>query len=90
MPETKVVLLGVLPRPEPWGSKVKKLNVLLKKLSDEKRVYWLDMWLAFESADGKQKTELFVPADHVHLVAAGYEVWAKTMDPLLKKLYPSY
>ena len=90
IPETKVILLGVTPRPEPWGTKVQKLNVLLAKLADGQRVYWLDMRSAFVSADGKQKTELFVSTDHVHLVEAGYEAWAKTMEPLLKSLMPSF
>ena len=87
MPVTKVILLGVLPRNEPLGTKAKQLNVLLKKLADEKTVYWLDMWSAFETPEGKQKTELYV-ADHLHLNAAGYEVWAHTMEPLLNKLDP--
>ena len=86
MPESKVILLGILPKNhERYGEKPKQLNVLLKKLADGNNVYWLDMWDAFETKEGKQKTELFV-ADRVHLLEAGYEVWAKTMEPLLNQL----
>ena len=90
MPMTKVILLGVLPRAdwEYWGTKAKQLNVLLKKLSDEKTIFWLDMWTEFESSDGKLKSELYWP-DNLHLSPAGYEVWQKTMEPLLSRLESS-
>lgn len=88
MPSTKIILLGVLPRAEPWGTKVKQLNVLYEKLANNKTVYWLDMWSAFADADGKEKPGLF-KSDTVHLVEKGYEVWQHTLEPLLKKLDPS-
>ena len=89
MPETKVLLLALLPRSGPIGGRAKQLNVLIKKFADDKTVHWLDMWSAFESADGQQKTELYV-ADHLHLNPSGYEVWHKTMDSTLNKLIPAH
>ena len=89
MPMTKVILLAVLPRAEPDGTKAKQLNVLLKKLSDEKTVFWLDMWTEFESSDGKMKNEFYLP-DHLHLNPSGYDVWQKTMEPLLNKFVPAH
>ena len=86
MPETKLILLGVLPRAEPLGAKCKQLNTLIKKLDNQKSVYFLDMWLAFEDESGKQKTDLYV-GDKLHLNDKGYEVWQQTMEPLLKKLF---
>jgi len=85
MPSTKIILLGVLPRDEPLGAKAKQLNALIAKYADDSKVFWCDMWSAFESADGKQMTELYV-SDHLHLDAAGYAAWQKTMEPLLTKL----
>ncbi|CAG2111127.1 unnamed protein product [Medioppia subpectinata] len=85
MPETKLILLGVFPRAEPLGAKVKQVNTIIKKLNNDKNVFWLDMWSAYESADGHQKTELYV-SDKLHLNEKGYEVWQQTMEPLLKKL----
>ncbi|CAG2178877.1 unnamed protein product [Oppiella nova] len=87
MPNTKVILLGVLPRAEPLGAKVKQVNELIAKLNNDKNVFFLDMWSAYET-DGKQHTELYV-SDKLHLNEKGYEVWQQTMEPLLKKLDPT-
>ena len=86
---SKVILLGVLPRDEPLGTKGKQLNVLLKKLADDKTVHWLDMWSEYTTPEGKQRYELYWP-DHLHMDAGGhgYGVWQKTMEPLLKKIVP--
>ena len=84
MPSTKVLLLGLLPKAEPQSTKAKQLNPLLKNLTDNKTVYWLDMWSAFVTKDGKKRTELYV--DGTHLNPSGYEVWHKTMEPMLFKL----
>ncbi|CAG2170020.1 unnamed protein product [Oppiella nova] len=87
MPNTELILLGVLPRPEPLGAKVKQVNELIAKLNNDKNVFFLDMWSAYET-DGKQHTELYVK-DKLHLNEKGYEVWQQTMEPLLKKLDPT-
>ena len=88
MPATKVLLLALLPKAEPASTLAKNLNVLLKKFVDEKTVYWLDMWSAFTTSDGKKRTELYV--DGTHLNPSGYEVWHKTMEPMLTKLDPAH
>ena len=85
LPSTKVILLGILPRPSPYGAKAQKVNDLLSKMANGKTIFWLDMKSAFAGADGKQKNELFM-GDRVHILASGYEVWHKTMEPLLVKL----
>ncbi|XP_054157126.1 platelet-activating factor acetylhydrolase IB subunit alpha2-like [Oppia nitens] len=85
MPETKVILLGVLPRGLPLGNICKELNTLIKKLDNQKNVFWLDMWSAFEGTDGDVKHELF-NLDKLHPNHEGYVVWQKTMEPLLQKL----
>ena len=89
MPTTKIILLGVFPRGGSLGTKAKQLNVLLEKFGDNKNVFWLDMWNAFASNDGKLKPGLYTP-DNLHLIEGGYQVWQQTMEPLLKKLDPSF
>ena len=84
MPSSKVILLGVLPQAS--LKKAKQLNVLLKELSDEKTIFWLDMWKEFTNNEGKQRNDLYL-VDRLHLNYLGYEVWQKTMEPLLSKLY---
>ena len=85
MPETKIVLLGVLPRGEPLGSKAKELNVLLKEFGNNQSVYWLDMWNQFIDANGNPKPGLYTD-DNLHLIEGGYQVWQQTLDPLLNQL----
>ena len=88
MSATKIILLAILPRAGNAGPMAKQLNVLLKKLSDEKTVFWLDMWTDFSTIDGEPKPELY-QSDHAHPNQAGYEVWHKVMEPILNKLYPA-
>ena len=90
MPSSKIILLGVLPRnPDDLRKKAKDLNVLLKHLSDEKTIFWLDMWKEFGDSEGKPRNDLFLE-DHLHPNYAGYDVWQKTMEPLLNKLDPAH
>ena len=89
MPATKVILLGILPRPKPYGEKAQEVNNLIEKFANQKTVFWLDMKSSFVTTDGKQKDELYIK-DRVHLQPAGYEVWHKTMEPLLVKLDPAF
>ncbi|CAG2112169.1 unnamed protein product, partial [Medioppia subpectinata] len=84
MPTTKILLLGNLPAP--WPDQCKQLNALLEKLANNKSVFFLDMWSAFVDKTGRQNADLFV-SDGIHPNESGYEVWHKTMDPLLRKLY---
>jgi len=84
---TKVILLGVLPRPQPYGAQCQRLNKLLAKLGNHKNVFFLDMWSQYVLKDGQQNYELFID-DKLHIDEKGYDVWAKTMEPLLNKLYP--
>ena len=89
MPTTKIILLGVFPRGEPLGSKAKQLNVLLEKFGDNRNVFWLNMWNAFVTSDGKLKPGYYFP-DNLHLLESGYQAWQETMEPLLKKLDPNF
>ncbi|CAG2176473.1 unnamed protein product [Oppiella nova] len=88
MPNTKIILLGILPRPEPLGAKVKQVNELIAKLNNDKNVFFLDMWSAYEK-DGKQNTDLYLSDNILHLNERGFEVWQQIMEPLLKKLDPT-
>ena len=82
MPSIKILLLGLLPIPS--NAKCKQVNSLIQKFGNEKSVFWLDMSSAFQSSDGKQKSNLF--KDGYHPNNDGYIVWHQTMEPLLVKL----
>ena len=82
LPETKILLLGLLPRQNDYFSnRVIHINRIIGRLDDGKTIRFLDMGPKFLNAPGKVKPELF-NADQLHLVAAGYQVWADTMQPL--------
>jgi lysophospholipase L1-like esterase len=88
MPNSKIILLGALPFFEKnYYAKNRHLNSILEGFNDEETVFWLDMGPAFLLPNGHQNTTLYVK-DLGHLSAAGYEVWQRTMEPLLNKLYP--
>ncbi|XP_054157339.1 platelet-activating factor acetylhydrolase IB subunit alpha1-like [Oppia nitens] len=88
MPKSKLILLGVLPRGEPLGTKCKQLNELIKNLDNQQTVYYLDMWSQFEDPSGHIRTELYT-SGLLHLTQLGYHVWQQTMEPLLNKLDPT-
>ena len=85
LPETKILLLGILPRKKEIDGKAQQVNNLIQKMANDKTVYWLDMRSVFTRPDGQQMVQLFMH-DQVHLMPSGYEVWHKTMEPLLVKL----
>jgi lysophospholipase L1-like esterase len=88
-PGTKVLLLAILPR----GEAIKRqrndeVNRQIEKLADQKQVFWLDLSKHFLETDGTLSTRLFQDEKPypIHLDAAGYEAWAKAMQPKIKEL----
>jgi lysophospholipase L1-like esterase len=91
LPHTKVLLLGILPRAGKNSTQllhdesIRNVNSLIAKFADGKQTVFLDMRAHFTREDGKQlRKELFV--EGVHLLEAGYQVWAEAMNPTLKKM----
>jgi beta-glucosidase len=95
IPGTKVLLLAIFPR-GPWrgdknpGEALKRMavigeaNALLAKLDDGKNVRFLDINHVFLGADGKIPDSLM--PDQLHPNAAGYQLWADAMQPLLTEM----
>ncbi len=84
MPNTKILLLGILPVPDPFNKIVKATNALISKFNDDKHVFYLDMSNSFLDSYRNQKEDLF--DDTVHLSSLGYQVWYETMESFLQKL----
>lgn len=85
-PKAKTLLLGILPRQNKYFSgRARKINKVISKLDNGESVRYLDMTKQFEVEFGTVKKELF-HKDKLHLVAAGYKTWAKTMLPLFKEM----
>jgi beta-glucosidase len=96
LPETKILLLAVFPRgpringrgvQEDWEAKMAKIDVVntaLAQLEDGDHVRFLDIGPKLMTADG-QITRTVMP-DQLHLSAAGYQIWAEFMAPLLAEM----
>ena len=98
IPETKVLLLAIFPRDarrNPEGlitdaaiadagkrmAEIDRANALLAKLDDGKTVRFLDIGDKFLGRDGKIPWTIM--PDQLHPTAAGYQLWAEAMQPLL-------
>jgi len=98
IPETKVLLLAIFPRgPRRDGQGVvsesqtadaaKRMaviataNALLAQLDDGANVRFLDVGHVFLRQDGKIPWQIM--PDQLHPTAAGYQLWAEAMQPLL-------
>ena len=88
-PNSRVILLGVLPRDGQNGLKAMKINTFISKYNDDKRVFYLDMSSHFQTAPGVVITDLY-NNDKLHLSTKGYQVWHDVMDPLFQKLLNMY
>lgn len=96
IPQTKVLVLGIFPRGPRKGPNntqddavqrmqtIKAVNAQLAKLDDGKNVRFLDIGAKFLGADGKIPNEIM--PDQLHPNAAGYQIWADAMRPLLEEM----
>ena len=83
-PKSRILLFAVLPHfSSDHTARSVKLNKIIEKFADFKKVYYLDMSDKFLK-DGKVSTTLFY--DGLHPNDAGYQLWADTMKPYLDDL----
>ncbi len=87
LPQTKILLLGILPRsphPDAHRAKLADVNTGIAKLEGHANVTYLDIGQQFVNPDGSIPAELM--ADYLHPTARGYAVLAKAIEPMLVKL----
>ena len=88
-PNTRVVLLGILPRgadaADPMRRKVEAVNALLPALADGQRVHYLNVNSKITAADGTLSKD--IAPDLLHLSAIGYSILGEAIEAKLKTLF---
>ncbi|MDA3863079.1 MAG: GDSL-type esterase/lipase family protein [Deltaproteobacteria bacterium] len=87
-PSTSIILLALFPRghePNHLRKLIKSTNFMLSTyFRNDNRVHFLDLGAHF--MDKAKVISSNIMRDYLHLTSEGYKIWAKQMDPLLKKL----
>lgn len=88
-PSTRVLLLGVFPRGEKAGTKIREklaeINKIIARLDDGgKTVKFLDIGERFLTKEGNLTKEIM--PDYLHLSGRGYEIWAEAIAPTLQEM----
>ena len=88
LPTTKVLILAIFPRGPDKDDAKRKVNEganeIVKKLADNKMVFFLDIGPKFLAADRTLSKE--VMPDLLHLNEASYRTWAESTEPKVKEL----
>ncbi len=88
MPETKILLLGIFPRGATAEDRMRiatrSATDQFKTIADDKSIFFLDCGKHYMSRDGVLWNAIL--PDLLHPRAFGYEIWARSMEPTLKKL----
>ncbi|MBS0638201.1 MAG: GDSL family lipase, partial [Verrucomicrobia bacterium] len=86
LPETKVLLLAIFPRDDlgpVYRTKIGQVNERIALLADNKRLFYMDIGYLFLDSSGNVRKDLFY--DLLHPGAAGYQIWAESIEPFLVK-----
>jgi lysophospholipase L1-like esterase len=85
LPAAQILLLGILPRDEQPGTRLRNdiaaTNALIARLTDE-RVEYLDIGQKFLDPSGKLPAELM--ADFLHPTPKGYRVFSDALEPVIR------
>jgi lysophospholipase L1-like esterase len=94
LPQTKLLIIGIFPRgadpSDPtvaeMRAKIITVNKGLATLDDGNKTRFLDLGDKFLTPDGKITRDFMYDAVALHPNAAGYQLWADAMKPLLAEM----
>lgn len=87
LPEARILLLSILPRwytPTPVVERGIAVNRLISRFADKQKIFYLD--ISRKLVNAERNDSLYVQPEYVHLTRQGYQVWAETMEPTLRRL----
>jgi lysophospholipase L1-like esterase len=88
LPQTKVLLLAIFPRGEQPADNLRRINervnAIISGFDDGRHVFFLDINAALMNQDGTLFKDIM--PDLLHPNEKGYEIWAQSMAPALRKL----
>ena len=89
MPAIKIILIGTLPtglkKEDVFRMKYEKIQSLIKKNGDGKRVVYFPLSTVFIRENGDLNLDYYA-SDGIHLVEKGYKAWAAAVKPVIKKM----
>ncbi len=87
-PKTKILLLAIFPRGANEQDALRqvneKTNRIIAKLADNKHVFFEDIGKNFLKKDGELTRDIM--PDLLHLSPEGYEIWARSIAPMVERL----
>lgn len=87
-PQAKILLLAVFPRGnagDPIRARVAEVNSLIKRLDDQKNVFYMDIGPKFLDEKGSFLPGAFRP-DNLHPAVGGYDIWGQAVKDTLTRL----
>lgn len=84
LPNTKILLTAIFPRGENFSNqrgKILQINQVLRKLVDDKNIFWADFGHLFVTPEGLIPREIM--PDYLHLSPKGYSMWAEAIEDQL-------
>ena len=88
IPETHIIFLPIKPSPKRWSfwPIMSETNSLIKEYNSQNlNLHYLDTATPMLNKLGQPKPSLFI-SDSLHLSKAGYDLWSKTLEPILNKI----
>ena len=83
-PATKVFVQSILPRKKGFAKRILTLNEGLEALAKKYDYTYINLFPHFATDEGQLRDEL--TNDHLHLMAAGYDIWVRILTPYIESL----